>query len=50
MHQKKNREELLYLLESNQIDKKELIDNLGLFLNTKNFSRILFSMKYIKNF
>jgi hypothetical protein len=46
----KNRKELLNLLESSPIDKKELIDNLGLFLNTKNFSRILFFYEIYKKF
>jgi hypothetical protein len=45
-----NRDELLSLLEKNPIDKKELIDNLGLFLNTKNFSRILFFYEIYKEF
>ena len=45
-----NRDELLSLLEKNPIDKKELIDNLGLFLNTKNFSRILFFYEIYKQF
>jgi hypothetical protein len=48
--EKKNREELSLLLESNPIDKKELIDNLGLFLNTKNFSRMLFFYEIYKKF
>ena len=48
--EQKNREELSYLLKSNPIDKKELIDNLGLFLNTKNFSRMLFFYEIYKKF
>ena len=45
-----NRKELSHMLENNPIDKKELIDNLGLFLNTKNFSRILFFYEIYKQF
>ena len=48
--EQKNREELSLLLKSNPIDKKELIDNLGLFLNTKNFSRMLFFYEIYKKF
>ena len=45
-----NRKELSHMLENNPIDKKELIDNLGLFLNTKNFSRMLFFYEIYKQF
>ena len=45
-----NRKKLSYMLEKNPIDKKELIDNLGLFLNTKNFSRMLFFYEIYKQF
>ena len=46
--EKKNREDLRFLFENNSIDKKEIIDNIGLFLNTKNFSRILFFYEILK--
>jgi len=45
-----NRKKLSHMLEKNPIDKKELIDNLGLFLNTKNFSRMLFFYEIYKQF
>jgi len=45
-----NRKTLSHMLEKNPIDKKELIDNLGLFLNTKNFSRMLFFYEIYKQF
>jgi hypothetical protein len=48
--EKKNRGDLRFLFENNSIDKKEIIDNLGLFLNTKNFSRILFFYEIYKKF
>ena len=33
--EKKNREDLRFLFENNSIDKKEIIDNLGLFFKYK---------------
>lgn len=48
--EQKNREDLLSSFNNNPIDKKELMDNLGLFLNTKNFSRMLFFYEIYKKF
>ena len=43
-------EKIIAYVRKNPIDKKELINNLGLFLNTKNFSRMLFFYEIYKKF
>ena len=45
-----NRKLLLSLFKNNPINEDELLENIGLFLTTKNFSRLLFFYEMYKKF